>query len=259
MLNGTGARNNAHAGVGVSENGAIARRESHIAGENELAACAACTASDLRDRDLLQCAQPPEKDSKRRLQHGACQLLPHLVQPGHIEVADETIRNRAAKYDDPYVIVGLHVLNQIDEITDHRLAQQVEWRGIQRCKQNPALESCFDGFQVQHRDILRITSPSPDWNVRLADVSFWYSGPFSPKFRRFLPNRNHLRARSGAVVLLVDASRLDCHRALSIVGCSVELLLDAQVSITAGTPFGWALKSATKGFAFAGILTVRAL
>src|ERR1700719_1085387 len=107
MLDGTGPRNGAHTGLRVSEDGAVARGESHIAGENELAARAACAASDLCDRDLFQSAQPFEKDPKRRLQHGACQLLPHLVLLGHIEVADEIVRNRATKHDGAYVIVGL--------------------------------------------------------------------------------------------------------------------------------------------------------
>jgi hypothetical protein len=127
---------------------------------------------------------------------------------------------------------------------DNRLAQQVEWGGIQRREQNLAFKACFDGFQVQHRDVLRISSPSADWNVRLADESFLHSGPFLPRFRLFVRNQNHLRARSGAAALLVNASRSDCHRPLPIVGRFVELLLGAWAkgAITAVTPFGLTFK-----------------
>jgi hypothetical protein len=66
---------------------------------------------------------------------------------------------------------------------DDRLTQQVEWGGIQRREQNPAFKSCFDGFQVQHRDTLRISSPPADWNAQLASLNHALAS-FASTFKR---------------------------------------------------------------------------
>src|SRR5258708_89950 len=102
-----------HPGVGLAESRVLARREAHIAGEDELAAHAPDTASDPRDADHRGLGETHERIHQDRETRSpdSSHDVPYLA--GQIKVAKVKLRVRAFEYDDPQAQAGVTSREQI--------------------------------------------------------------------------------------------------------------------------------------------------
>src|SRR2546428_7468182 len=89
-----------HPDFGLAESRFLARREAHVAGEDELAAYAPDTASDLRDADHRGLGETDERIHQDREagRPDSCGDVPRLA--GQIKVGKVELRIRALEYDD---------------------------------------------------------------------------------------------------------------------------------------------------------------
>src|SRR5258705_2308184 len=102
-----------HPDFGLAQSRVLARREAHVAGEDELAAHAPDTAADLRDADHRGLGETHERIHQDRearspdSSHG----VPYLA--GQIKVGKVKVGVRAFEYDDPQARAGVHSREQI--------------------------------------------------------------------------------------------------------------------------------------------------
>src|SRR5579863_5142857 len=98
---------------GMAESRVLARREAHVAGEDELTAHAPNTASDLRNADHRGLGETHEgihQDRETRSPDSSHDV-PYLA--GQIKVGKVKLGVRAFEYDDPQARAGVHSREQI--------------------------------------------------------------------------------------------------------------------------------------------------
>src|SRR6202022_4508803 len=97
-----------HPDFGLAESRVLARREAHVAGEDELAAHAPDTASDPRDADHRGLGETRERIHQDREARSpdSSHDVPYLA--GQIKVGKVELGVRAFEYDDPQARAGLH-------------------------------------------------------------------------------------------------------------------------------------------------------
>src|SRR5579864_1743829 len=98
---------------GLAQSCVLARREAHVAGENELAAHAPHTASDLRDaghRGLGKTHERIHQDREARSPDSSHDV-PYLA--GQIKVGKVKLGVCAFEYDDPQARASIHSREQI--------------------------------------------------------------------------------------------------------------------------------------------------
>jgi len=102
-----------HPDFGLAESRVLARREAHVAGEDELAAHAPDTASDLRDADHRGLGETHERIHQDREARSpdSSHDVPYLA--GQIKVGKVKLGVRAFEYDDPQARAGVHSREQI--------------------------------------------------------------------------------------------------------------------------------------------------
>src|SRR5947199_342445 len=102
-----------HPDFGLAESRVLARREAHVAGEDELAAHAPDTASDLRDADHRGLGETHERIHQDREARSpdSSHDVPYLA--GQIKVGKVKFGVRAFEYDDPQARAGVHSREQI--------------------------------------------------------------------------------------------------------------------------------------------------
>jgi len=102
-----------HPDFGLAESRVLARREAHVAGEDELAAHAPDTASDLRDADHRGLGETHERIHQDREARSpdSSHDVPYLA--GQIKVGKVKLGVRAFEYDDPQARAGVHSRDQI--------------------------------------------------------------------------------------------------------------------------------------------------
>ena len=128
MLRGAAAGQHAERRLELREDRGLARREAHVAGQDELAAGGAHATLDLRDRDQAAGAQMAEEQRDRRLPRELGRLLPVLRDPRQVHMGDEVVRVGAAEHEHPDPLVGLGALDQRDEVADQFRPEQVHGR-----------------------------------------------------------------------------------------------------------------------------------
>src|SRR5258707_4532233 len=109
----------AHADFGLAQSRVLARREAHVAGEDELAACAPDAAPDLRDADRRGLGEADERiyQDREAGRPDSCGDVPRLA--GQIKVGKVELRIRALEYDDTQVRTGVHSSKQVLEAFEY--------------------------------------------------------------------------------------------------------------------------------------------
>jgi len=118
----------------------LARRKTHIACEDELAARAPNTASDLRDADHRGCGETDERvhqDRKTGAPNG-CGDIPDLA--GQIKVGKIELGIRALEHHDAQAWAQVHSSKQILQAFEYGGVHNVERRVIE---ENPPVRRCF--------------------------------------------------------------------------------------------------------------------
>src|SRR5229473_7545437 len=104
-----------HPDFGLAESRVLARREAHVAGEDELAAHAPEAASDLRDADHRGLGETHERIHQDREAGSpdSCHDVSYLA--GQVKVGKVELRIRALEYHDTQAWAGVHSSEQILE------------------------------------------------------------------------------------------------------------------------------------------------
>src|ERR1700738_3262341 len=102
-----------HPDFGLAQSRVLARREAHVAGEDELAAYAPDAASDLRDADHRGLGETHERIHQDREARSpdSSHDVPYLA--GQIKMGKVELGVRAFEYDDPQARAGVHSREQI--------------------------------------------------------------------------------------------------------------------------------------------------
>src|SRR6266849_7656933 len=102
-----------HPDFGLAQSRVLARRKTHVAGEDELAAHASDAASDLRDADHRGLGEADERIHQDREARSpdSSHDVPYLA--GQIKVGKVKLGVRAFEYDDPQARAGVHSREQI--------------------------------------------------------------------------------------------------------------------------------------------------
>src|SRR6266702_1045361 len=118
----------AHADFGLAQSHVLARREAHVAGEDELAACAPDAASDLRDADHRGLGEADERiyQDRETGRPDSCGDVPRLA--GQIKVGKVELRIRTLEYNDTQARAGVHSSEQILEPFEYGGVYNVERR-----------------------------------------------------------------------------------------------------------------------------------
>src|SRR5439155_20463649 len=122
----TAAGMHSHPDFGLTQQRVLARRKTHVAGEDELAARAPDTASDLRDADHRGCGEPDERIHQDR-ETGApdcCGNVPELA--GQIKVGKIELGVRALEHHDAQARARVHSSEQILEAFEYGGVHNVE-------------------------------------------------------------------------------------------------------------------------------------
>src|SRR5579862_8535746 len=120
------ARMQSHGDFWLTKACVLARSEAHVAGEDELTACAPDAAADSRDADHRRCGETDEriqeywKAGKTDSRHDIAQVA------GQVKVCKKKIRNRAFEYDDAKVWARIHSREQVLKAMEHRAIHNVE-------------------------------------------------------------------------------------------------------------------------------------
>ncbi len=109
----------------------LARREAHVAGEDELAAHTPDAASDLRDADHRGLGKTHERIRQDREtgRPDSCGDVSRLA--GQIKVGKVELRIRALEYDDTQARAGVHSSEQVLEAFEYGGVYNVERRIIE--------------------------------------------------------------------------------------------------------------------------------
>src|SRR6266567_5919689 len=120
-----------HSDFGLAQYRVLARREAHVAGEDELTAHAPDTASDLRDADHRGLGQTDERIHQDREagRPDRCGDVPRLA--GQIKVSEVEVRIRALEYNDTQARARVHSCEQILEPFEYGAVHNVERRIIE--------------------------------------------------------------------------------------------------------------------------------
>src|SRR5712691_9614078 len=120
-----------HPDFGLAQERVLARREAHVAGEDELAAHAPDAASDLRDADHRGLGETDERIHKDREagRPGSCGDVPRLAS--QIKVGKVELRIRALEYYDAQARAGAHSSEQILETFEYGGVYNVERRIVE--------------------------------------------------------------------------------------------------------------------------------
>src|SRR5467141_2108761 len=123
-----------HPDFGLAQERVLARREAHVAGEDELAAHASDAASDLRNADHRGLGETDESIHQDREAGRAdrCGDVPRLAS--QIKVGKIELRIRALEYYDTQARAGVHSSEQILEAFEYGGVYNVERRIVE---QNP--------------------------------------------------------------------------------------------------------------------------
>src|SRR3989442_14813063 len=116
---------------GMAESRVLARRKAHVAGEDELAAHAPGTASDLRDADHRGLGETDERIHQDREAGGPdrCGDVPRLA--GQIKVGKVELRIRALEYHDAQARAGAHSSEKTLEAFEYGGVYNVERRIVE--------------------------------------------------------------------------------------------------------------------------------
>ena len=116
---------------GLAESRVFARRETHVASEDELAAAAADAASDLCDTDHRGLGETHERIHQNREtgRPDGSGDVPRLA--GQIKVGKIEVGNRALEHDDAETLTGVHPNKKILQAVKDRRVQDVERRIIE--------------------------------------------------------------------------------------------------------------------------------
>src|SRR5882762_6960138 len=125
---------------GLAESRVLARREAHVAGEDELAAHAPDAASDLRDADHRGLGETHERIRQDREAGSpdSCHDVSYLA--GQVKVGKVEPRIRAFEYYDPQARAGVHPSEQILETFEYGGVYNVERRIFEK---NPPVRRRF--------------------------------------------------------------------------------------------------------------------
>src|SRR4029077_14883717 len=120
-----------HSDFGLAESRVLARREAHVAGEDELAAHAPDTASDLRDADHRGLGETHERIQQDReaRRPDSSHDVPELA--GQIKVGKVKLGIRAFEYDDAQARGGVHSREEILYCVEYAGVYDVERRVIE--------------------------------------------------------------------------------------------------------------------------------
>src|SRR2546426_6520467 len=123
-----------HPDFGLAESRVLARREAHVAGEDELAAHAPDATTDLRDADHRGLGETDERiyQDREAGRPDSCGDVPRLT--GQIKVGKVELRIRALEYYDTQARAGVHSSKQILEAFEYGSVYNVERRIFE---QNP--------------------------------------------------------------------------------------------------------------------------
>src|SRR5689334_13337892 len=127
----------------------LARCETHVAGEDELAAHAPDPPSDLRDADDRRLGETDERIHQDRQagRSGGCDEAEVSRRVDQIEVGKVKLGVRALEYDDPKARVRVHSSEQILEVFEYPGADNVERRVVE--DNLPVRSRLFDDAQVR--------------------------------------------------------------------------------------------------------------
>src|SRR5258708_3253559 len=105
--------------LGLAQSRVLARREAHVAGEDEFAACAPDAASYLRDADHRGFRETNERiyQDRETGRPDSCGDVPRLA--GQIKVGKVELRIRALEYRDTQVRTGVHSSKQVLEAFEY--------------------------------------------------------------------------------------------------------------------------------------------
>src|SRR5258705_9720630 len=134
------ARMHSHADFGLTQQRVLSRRKTHIACEDELAAGAPDTASDLRDADDRGCGETDERIHQDR-ETGApdgCHDGPELSCQIKVGKVEDGIR--ALEHHNAQAWARVHSSKQILEAFEYGGVHNIEGRVIE---QNPPVRRCF--------------------------------------------------------------------------------------------------------------------
>src|SRR6266446_6130794 len=129
-----------HPDFGLAESRVLARRKTHVAGEDELAAHAPDTASDLRDADHRGLGETHERIHQDREARSpdSSHDVPYVA--GQIKVGKVELRICALEHHDTQARAGVHSSEQILEALEYGGVYDVE-RGI--IEYNPPVSRRF--------------------------------------------------------------------------------------------------------------------
>src|SRR5690348_4617108 len=136
----TAAGMHSHPDFGLAQSRVLARREAHVAGEDELAAHAPDAASNFGDADHRGLGETDERIHQDREagRPDRCGDVPRLA--GQIKVGKVELRIRALEYDDTQARAGVHSFEQILEAFEYGGVYNVERRIVE---QNPPVRRRF--------------------------------------------------------------------------------------------------------------------
>src|SRR5437870_10853193 len=117
-----------HPDFGLAQSRVLARREAHVAGQDELAAHAPDTAPDLRDADHRRPGETDERVHQDREagRPGSRDDVPDVA--GQIKVGKVELRVRALEDDDTQARAGVHSSEEILEAFEYGGVYDIEGR-----------------------------------------------------------------------------------------------------------------------------------
>src|SRR5467141_2156059 len=129
-----------HPDFRLAESRVLARREAHVAGEDELAAHAPDATSDLRDADHRGLGETDERihQDRETRRPDRCHDVSYLA--GQVKVGKVELRIRALEYRDTQARADVHSGEQILEAFEYGGVDNVEGRIIE---QNPPVRRRF--------------------------------------------------------------------------------------------------------------------
>src|SRR6266852_7044120 len=108
-----------HPDFRLTQSRVLARREAHVAGEDELAAHAPDVASDLRDADHRRFGKADERIHQDREARRPDSSHDVTYLAGQIKMGKVKLGVRAFEYDDPQARAGVHSSEQILEAFEY--------------------------------------------------------------------------------------------------------------------------------------------
>jgi hypothetical protein len=158
---------------GLAESRVLARREAHVARENEFAAYAPDAASNLGDADNGRFAEANEGiDQNREARRPySCGDVPYLA--GQIKMSEVEVGVGAFEDDDTEVLARVHPSEQILEAIVHRGIHDVEGRVIEN---GPPKGRCLLNHPKGRSGFVSVMAQAPETsNERDGEVTIFSS------------------------------------------------------------------------------------